>query len=103
MSARILTFEEIDDPMPTRNRAERRKRARHHRRAHGAWRAAVHREALLTERAWARTHGAWKRSDCWFRRRQWLAERMYDAWQAKRALPPRPHFQTLSAWMAAQR
>ncbi len=82
MSARILTFEEIDDPMPTRNRAERRKRARHHRRAHGAWRAAVHREALLTERAWARTHGAWKRSDCRFRRRQWLAERMYDAWQA---------------------
>lgn len=85
------------DPMPTRNRAERRARARHHRRAHGAWRTAVRREAgALVRRANA------LRSEQVMRRR-WLFEQLHAACCRRDHLPPRPHFQTLSAWMAAVR
>ena len=96
MSDPIMTY----NTMPTRNRREIRAKARHDRRAHGAWRTAVHREVELSQRLWQMTRGAAQgASERRYRKRRRLTVRMVNAHNAARALPLRPHFLTLSAWM----
>lgn len=89
-----------DDPvfyetMPTRGRAEKRARWRRDRRAHGAWRVAVRREAMaLVQRVNALSGPVLLRPR--------LFEQLHAACWRRDHLPLRPHHQTLSAW-AAQR